>query len=85
MQLICQEMLALLIFCRDVLGAEVSGVEALPEHGVYTVFVKLDNTKLELLHPLGDDSPIQVSNFGYSLKHCRGLLSLYFCMTYLDQ
>ena len=46
--------------CRDVLGAEVSGVEALPEHGVYTVFVKLDNTKLELLHPLGDNSPIQV-------------------------
>lgn len=44
---------------RDVLGAEVSGVEALPEHGVYTVFVKLDNTKLELLHPLGDNSPIQ--------------------------
>ena len=45
---------------RDVLGAEVSDVEALPEHGVYTVFVKLDNTKLELLYPLGDNSPIQV-------------------------
>lgn len=44
---------------RDVLGAEVSGVEALPEHGVYTVFVQLDNTKLELLHPLGANSPIQ--------------------------
>lgn len=44
---------------RDVLGAEVSEVEALPEHGVYTVFVKLDNTKLELLHPLGENSPIQ--------------------------
>ncbi|XP_042239478.1 methylmalonyl-CoA epimerase, mitochondrial-like [Homarus americanus] len=44
---------------RDVLGAEVSDVEALPEHGVYTVFVKLDNTKLELLHPLGKNSPIQ--------------------------
>ncbi|XP_076065990.1 methylmalonyl-CoA epimerase, mitochondrial-like [Oratosquilla oratoria] len=44
---------------RDVLGAEVSDVLPLPEHGVYTVFVKLDNTKLELLHPLGDNSPIQ--------------------------
>lgn len=44
---------------RDVFGAEVSDVEALPDHGVYTVFVKLDNTKLELLHPLGDNSPIQ--------------------------
>jgi len=44
---------------RDILGAEVSDVEALPEHGVYTVFVKLDNTKLELLHPLGENSPIQ--------------------------
>ncbi|KAL0188289.1 hypothetical protein M9458_015388, partial [Cirrhinus mrigala] len=30
----------------------------LPEHGVYTVFVELGNTKLELLHPLGEKSPI---------------------------
>jgi len=44
---------------RDVMGAEVSDVVPLPEHGVYTVFVKLDNTKLELLHPLGENSPIQ--------------------------
>jgi len=44
---------------RDVLGATVSEVTALPEHGVYTVFVELDNTKLELLYPLGDNSPIQ--------------------------
>ncbi|KAG0722401.1 Methylmalonyl-CoA epimerase, mitochondrial [Chionoecetes opilio] len=44
---------------RDVFGAEVSAVEALPDHGVYTVFVKLGNTKLELLHPLGNNSPIQ--------------------------
>ncbi|KIH57586.1 hypothetical protein ANCDUO_12220 [Ancylostoma duodenale] len=29
------------------------------EHGVYTVFVELPNSKLELLHPLGDKSPIQ--------------------------
>lgn len=44
---------------RDVLGAKVSEVTALPDHGVYTVFVELDNTKLELLYPLGDNSPIQ--------------------------
>jgi methylmalonyl-CoA/ethylmalonyl-CoA epimerase len=34
-------------------------LQALPEHGVTVVFVKLDNTKLELLHPLGEKSPIQ--------------------------
>lgn len=44
---------------RDVMGAEVSDVQALPDHGVYTVFVNLDNTKLELLKPLGDNSPIE--------------------------
>lgn len=43
---------------RDVLGARVSDAQALPEHGVTVVFVKLDNTKIELLEPLGADSPI---------------------------
>lgn len=43
---------------RDVLGASVSEAMPLPEHGVYTVFVELNNTKLELLHPLGEKSPI---------------------------
>jgi methylmalonyl-CoA/ethylmalonyl-CoA epimerase len=43
---------------RDVLGAEVSAPLALPQHGVTTVFVVLPNTKIELLHPLGDASPI---------------------------
>ncbi|XP_064778999.1 methylmalonyl-CoA epimerase, mitochondrial-like [Oncorhynchus masou masou] len=43
---------------RDVLGAQVSDKVPLPEHGVYTVFVELGNTKLELLHPLGEKSPI---------------------------
>ena len=42
----------------DLLGAQVSAPVALPEHGVTTVFVELDNTKIELLHPLGQDSPI---------------------------
>ena len=43
---------------QDVLGAKVSKPLELPEHGVITVFVELDNTKLELLHPLDEHSPI---------------------------
>lgn len=46
-------------FYRDVLGAKVSDTEDLPDHGVTTVFVELDNTKIELLHPFGEKSPIQ--------------------------
>ena len=44
---------------RDLLGARVSEPVAQPAHGVSVVFVELPNTKIELLHPLGDDSPIQ--------------------------
>ena len=43
---------------RETLGAEVSEPQALPEHGVTVVFIKLPNTKIELLEPLGDASPI---------------------------
>ena len=43
---------------RDTLGAKVSPPLPLPEHGVTTVFVELPNTKVELLHPLGANSPI---------------------------
>jgi len=43
---------------RDTLGATVSPPVPLPEHGVTTVFVGLPNTKIELLQPLGADSPI---------------------------
>ena len=43
---------------RDVLGATVTAPMALPEHGVSVVFVELPNTKVELLAPLGADSPI---------------------------
>jgi methylmalonyl-CoA/ethylmalonyl-CoA epimerase len=43
---------------RDTLGATVSAPQALPEHGVTVVFVELPNTKVELLEPLGLDSPI---------------------------
>ncbi|MGV1770252.1 methylmalonyl-CoA epimerase [Agrobacterium vitis] len=41
------------------LGATVSEAQALPEHGVTVVFVELPNTKVELLAPLGDHSPIK--------------------------
>ncbi len=44
---------------RDTLGAKISDPFDLPDHGVTTIFVELPNTKLELLHPLGEDSPIQ--------------------------
>lgn len=40
------------------LGAELSEAVPQPKHGVTVVFVKLPNTKIELLHPLGDKSPI---------------------------
>ncbi len=43
---------------RDTLGAAVSAPVDLPEHGVTTVFVELENTRIELLHPLGEDSPV---------------------------
>lgn len=43
---------------RDTLGAKVSQAQALPEHGVTVVFVELENTKVELLEPLGQASPI---------------------------
>src|SRR5215831_12126305 len=43
---------------RGVLGAEVSAPLAQPEHGVTVVFVTLPNTKIELLEPLGEGSPI---------------------------
>jgi methylmalonyl-CoA/ethylmalonyl-CoA epimerase len=40
------------------LGAKVSEAQELPEHGVRVIFVELPNTKVELLEPLGDNSPI---------------------------
>jgi methylmalonyl-CoA/ethylmalonyl-CoA epimerase len=43
---------------RDTLGAKVSAPLPQPAHGVTVVFVELPNTKVELLYPLGDKSPI---------------------------
>ena len=53
---------------RDTLGAAVSQPLDLPEHGVTVVFVELPNTKIELLHPLGDGSPIA----GFLEKNASG-------------
>jgi methylmalonyl-CoA/ethylmalonyl-CoA epimerase len=43
---------------RDTLGAKVSAPQALPEHGVTVVFIDTGNSKIELLEPLGEGSPI---------------------------
>ena len=43
---------------RDALGARVSAPHPLPEHGVTVAFVELPNTRIELLEPLGDGSPV---------------------------
>ena len=53
---------------RDTLGAKVSAPLPQPDHGVTVVFVELPNTKIELLHPLGADSPIA----GFLSKNAAG-------------
>ncbi|QBX35388.1 methylmalonyl-CoA epimerase [Paracoccus liaowanqingii] len=44
---------------RTTLGADVGPPQDEPDHGVTVVFITLPNTKIELLHPLGEDSPIR--------------------------
>lgn len=53
---------------RDTLGAKVSAAVPQPDHGVTTVFVDLPNTKIELLEPLGESSPIA----GFLAKNPKG-------------
>lgn len=53
---------------RGVLGADVSPPQDVPEHGVTVVFINLPNTKIELLHPLGENSPIA----GFLAKNTSG-------------
>ena len=43
---------------RDTLGAKVNEPQDEPDHGVTVVFIELPNTKIELLYPLGENSPI---------------------------
>lgn len=53
---------------RETLGAKVGPPQDEPGHGVRVVFIELPNTKIELLHPLGEDSPIA----GFLEKHPSG-------------
>ena len=53
---------------KETLGADVSYPIPMPNHGVTTVFVMLPNTKIELLEPLGDESPIK----NYLKKNPKG-------------
>lgn len=53
-----RDMEAAVAVYRDQLGATVSDKVAQPDHGVSTVFITLPNTKIELLEPLGEASPI---------------------------
>lgn len=52
------DLAAAIAIYRDTLGALVSEPVDQPAHGVTTVFVELVNTRIELLHPLGEESPI---------------------------
>jgi len=56
--LVVEDLAAATATYRDTLGAVVSEPQPLPEHGVTVVFIDLDNTRLELLEPLGDGSPV---------------------------
>jgi methylmalonyl-CoA/ethylmalonyl-CoA epimerase len=59
-------------YYRDVLGADVSDPLPQPVHGVTVVFVNLPNTKIELLEPLGENSPIasfMAKNPGGGMHH----------------
>ncbi|AML50043.1 methylmalonyl-CoA epimerase [Falsihalocynthiibacter arcticus] len=53
---------------RDTLGASVGAPQDEPDHGVTVVFIELPNTKIELLFPLGEDSPIN----GFLAKNPSG-------------
>ncbi|UXN04904.1 methylmalonyl-CoA epimerase [Bartonella sp. HY406] len=52
----------------QMLSAEVSAIEDLPEHGVSVVFITFENSKIELLYPLGEHSPIA----GFLAKNPNG-------------
>ena len=67
-----QDLAAASAVYRDALGARVSGPLALPGHGVTVAFVELENTKIELIEPLGADSPIAkflAENPGGAIHH----------------
>lgn len=67
-----QDLAAASALYRDALGAKVSRPLSLPDHGVTVVFVELENTKIELIEPLGEHSPIAkflAENPGGAIHH----------------
>ncbi|CAH8555507.1 unnamed protein product [Schistosoma curassoni] len=74
-------------FYRDILRVEVSEPKPIKEHGVTTVFVRLDNLNIELIQPLGDNSPISKfieSNKNGGLHHlCIEVDNIYNCLKHL--
>lgn len=66
--IVVPDLTAAIALYRDVLGGDVTEVVDLPAHGVTVAFVNLDNTKIELLHPFGEKSPI----LSYLKKNAAG-------------
>ena len=64
---------------QNLLGATISEPQALPEHGVTVVFIDLPNTRIELLEPLGDGSPVS----RFLEKHTGGGMH-HICMNVAD-
>ena len=56
--IVVPDLRAAMALYRDTLGATVLPPHALPEHGVTAAFVELGNTRIELLEPLGENSPV---------------------------
>ncbi len=66
--IVVPDLAAAALLYRDALGARISPPQPLPAHGVTVVFVELPNSKIELLEPLGPDSPVR----GFLDQHPAG-------------
>ena len=66
--IVVPDLAAAVALYRDTLGARVLSPHELPEHGVTAVFVELGNTRIELLEPLGAESPVR----GFLARHPEG-------------
>jgi methylmalonyl-CoA/ethylmalonyl-CoA epimerase len=66
--IVVPDLAAAAMLYRDTLGATVLPPHALPEHGVTAVFAELGNTRIELLEPLGEQSPVR----GFLDRHPEG-------------
>lgn len=66
--IVVPDLAAAMALYRDTLGATVLPPHTLPEHGVTAAFVELGNTRIELLEPLGDNSPVR----GFLARHPEG-------------